>query len=93
MKTLTLFFTSGYFVNSNRLDLVDLTFVADILTIVVGVLCITSIVIIGFQYLTAPSGSYRIRQSKRHLFEIIAGFTIYATIYALLRWILLVFSN
>lgn len=90
---LTLFFTSGYFVNSNRLDLVDLTFVADILTIVVGVLCITSIVIIGFQYLTAPSGSYRIRQSKRHLFEIIAGFTIYATIYALLRWILLIFSN
>lgn len=93
MKTLTLFLISGYLVDSNNLDPADLTFVADILTIAVGVLCITSIVVIGLQYLAAPSGSYRIRQSKRHLFEIIAGFTIYATIYALLRWILLVFSN
>ena len=93
MKTLTLFLTSGYLVNSNSLDSADLTFVADILTIIVGALCITSVVIIGLQYLTAPSGSYKIRQSKRHLFEIIAGFTTYATIYAFLRWILLIFSK
>ena len=93
MKTLTLFLISGSLVNSDNPIPIDPTFVADILTIVVGALCITSIVVIGLQYLTAPSGSYKIRQSKRHLFEIIAGFTIYATIYAFLRWIMLVFSN
>lgn len=93
MKTLTLFLNSGYLINPNGPDQDDFILLADILTIVVGLFCIISIIIIGIQYLTVPVGSPKIRQSKRHLFEIIAGFSIYALIYALLHWLLLIFSN
>ena len=87
------FLILGYATDTNIASSFELTYVADILTIAAGILCITSVVVIGLQYLTAPSGSPKIRQSKRHLFEIVVGFTVYATIYALLRWILLIFSN
>lgn len=90
---LTLFLNSGYLINPDGPDQDDFIFLADILTIIVGLFCIISIVIIGIQYLTAPAGSPKIRQSKRHFLEIIAGFVIYALIYALLHWLLLIFSN
>ena len=88
MKTLTLFLD---FASTTTLDspgTSDVTFLADLLTIVVGALTIIGIIIVGIQYLTAPSGSPKIRQSKRHLLEIIIGFVIYASIYALLHYLL-----
>lgn len=93
MKTLTLFLISGFIVNPGAPDRDDFLFLADILTIVVGVFCITSIAVVGIQYLTAPANSPKLQQSKRHLFEILVGFIIYALIYALMHWLFLIFGN
>lgn len=93
MKTLTLFLISGFMFRPNAPEVADIAFVADILTIIVGVLAIASITIVGVQYLTAPSGSPKIRQSKRHLIEIISCVVLYAIIYALLHYVWLIFVN
>jgi F0F1-type ATP synthase membrane subunit c/vacuolar-type H+-ATPase subunit K len=93
MKTLTLFLISGFITNPNAPDQEDFLFLADILTIVVGLICIIGIAIIGIQYLTAPQNSPKLHQTKRHLFEIIAGFVLYALIYALMHWLQLIFAN
>lgn len=92
MKTLTLFLISGFIANPNAPDQDDFLFLADILTIMVGFFCIIGITVIGVQYLTAPQNSPKLRQSKRHLFEVIAGFVIYALIYALMHWLFLIFG-
>ena len=79
--------------NSGTLDSTDCILVADYLTIAVGILGVVSVVIVGYQYLTAPNHSPKIRDSKRHLGEIIFGLIIYAVIYAIFRWLFLIFSN
>ena len=90
---LTLFLNYGSTANLGSPGTSDITFLADLLTIIVGVIAITGITIVGIRYLTAPSGSYAIHQSKRHLLEIIFGFVIYAAIYALLHYLLPLFIN
>ena len=90
---LKLFLIAGFAMDSHKLEPVDLTFIVDYITITMGVLAIVSVVVVGVQYLTAPNHSPKIRDSKRHLREIVIYFGIYALIYAILRWLLMLFSN
>lgn len=89
---LKLFLITGYFLNPGEPVSSDFILLPDILTIFVGIFGIASLTVIGIRYLTSPGHSPRVRQSKRYLFEIIIGLTIYATVYALLRWALLIFD-
>ena len=92
METLKLFLIGSYAAIPS--DQASSTFgtIIDVLTIAVGIFGITSVVIIGIQYLRAPSGSPKIHQAKRHLIEIIAGLIIYAIIYAIIRRVMAIFS-
>ena len=58
--------------------------VLDILTIIVAIFSFVSISIVGIKYLTATSKA-TLKKTKKHFFEIIIGFTIYASLTAILH--------
>ena len=66
--------------------------VVDILSVLVGIVGVIGIVIVGIQYLTAGGNEEQTRKAKRRLFEIVIGIIAYVLVYAILRWLLPVFS-
>lgn len=69
-----------------------LKIVIRVMTIGMGVLAITGIMVVGIQYLTAGSNEEQVRKSKRRLFEIVIGLAAYVVIYALLYFLIPDFS-
>ena len=60
--------------------------VIDILTISVGILSLFSLSVIGFNYLSAKD-NLGVQKSKKHLFEIIIGFTVFASVTVVLKYL------
>ncbi len=63
-------------------------FVADILSIGVGVLGVIGISIVGIQYLTAGGNEEKTRKAKRRMFEIVIGVFAYSLLYTFLKFFL-----
>ena len=59
----------------------------DIITVGVGILGVISLSVAGIQYLSNDD-TKAIKKNKRNLFEIITGLAAYATIFAIIKWIL-----
>lgn len=93
MKTLMLFSAISSVTESYRPEPFDFTILADYLTIVAGLFAIIGVVVTGVKYLTAPNNSPKIRDAKLHLREIVIYFGLYALLYAILRWVLMLCSN
>ena len=65
-----------------------LKLVIDILSICVGVLGVTAIVVVGINYLTAGPDVSRTVKAKVRIMQIVIGLVIYALIYALLNFLI-----
>ena len=59
----------------------------DIITVGVGILGVIGLSVAGIQYLSNDD-TKAIKKNKRNLFEIITGLAAYATIFAIIKWIL-----
>ena len=65
-----------------------LNIVLDILTYGVGIAGTLGIIISGIQYLTARDNEQQLVKAKSRLFNIVIGLALYATMFALLKFLL-----
>ena len=61
--------------------------IINLLTVVAGVLAVVSISVVGVQYLMAGRSEIKAKKSKKRMFEIIIGFTAFALMTVILKWI------
>lgn len=62
--------------------------IVDILTVVAGIVGIVGISITGLQYVNADNNKTKIARSRRHMYEIVIGFTAYTVMFIVANWIL-----
>lgn len=65
-----------------------LTVALNVLTVGVGILAIIGFVITGIQYLTAKDNDGQIAKAKMRMLQIVIGLFVFATMWAILNWIL-----
>ena len=65
----------------------DFSLMVDILTIGAGALAIIGITVVGIQYLMAGRNEAKVKQSKKRMFELIIGLTVYAVMTVVLKWV------
>lgn len=65
-----------------------LKIVVRVMTIGMGILATTGIMITGIQYLTAAGNEEQARKAKRRLLEIVIGVAVYVVIFALLTFLI-----
>lgn len=65
-----------------------LNFIAEIITIGVGILGVIGISVTGIQYLTGGGNEEKIRKAKRRMFQIIIGLAIYVSLYVIVLFLL-----
>lgn len=65
-----------------------LNVVLNVMTAGVGILAIIGFVISGIQYLTARDNDGQIAKAKMRMLQIVIGLFVFATMWAILNWIL-----
>ena len=66
----------------------SLRLVVDIMSIGIGILAVTGVIISGLQYLTAGDSEEKTRKAKRRIVEIVIGIAVYVLIYAILTFLI-----
>ena len=65
-----------------------LTLIINILSVLIGVLAISGIVIFGIQYSASGGNADKATKAKRRLVEIILGIIVYALLWGILQWLI-----